>query len=723
MRLQEMGFRVFPLDPRSKMPALKGYTAVASADSEKAKLFWRKCPILGVELQYNIGISTTRLADGRKLVVLDVDNKNGRSGDDDLLQLELEGKNLPDTYEQLTPTGGRHLVYWTAVSVGNSVRSFMPSIDTRGRGGLLVGAGSEVAAGEYTANFAPIAEAPEWLIQALAHRPAAARGPGPSAEVDQAYAKARGASFVSSLPPASAGSLSARAYEHACRLKDLGCSAYDSFELLTEWAERCTPPIADDDLIIRVENAYRHGKNKPGVAAPENAFDEVKEEPEPAPVVEEPKKLSPIGELNRDHAFIMAGQGHLILWETVGSDGKPAVRYVSEQSFHRQYLHKTMINGENKMEPVTKVWMRSEDRRSYDGLCFRPGIKTPRNWYNLWRGFSVEPVESMEAAPLEWVEAVDMFLQHARENICDGDPNLYRYLLGFLAHLVQRPFEKPMVSLVLKGKKGVGKNAFVERIGHLVGNHYTLASDARYLLGNFNSHLENCIFFVLDEAFWSGDKKAEGRLKDLITGSHHNIERKGQEPYKVENCTRVVILGNETWIVPASHDERRYAVFNVSEGRKRDNAFFRKIIRAMDAGGYRVLLRYLLDHDISDFDVNDAPNSAGLLEQKIATFELVEEWWHECLTNGEIVSLETDGWPETVAKDRLRDAYARYARHRNSRSRVPSDHAFGRAVLSMCPAVKPAHDNATNRWLYRLPTLEVARQQFSKYLGQELSWQ
>jgi hypothetical protein len=45
--------------------------------------------------------------------------------------------------------------------------------------------------------------------------------------------------------------------------------------------------------------------------------------------------------------------------------------------------------------------------------------------------------------------------------------------------------------------------------------------------------------FALDEAFWSGDKQAEGTLKDLITGRDHVIEHKGKEPYTVANKTRV----------------------------------------------------------------------------------------------------------------------------------------------------------------------------------------
>src|SRR2546425_8011784 len=35
---------------------------------------------------------------------------------------------------------------------------------------------------------------------------------------------------------------------------------------------RCVPPWSDEELRVIVEDAYRYGKNRPGIAAPENDF-------------------------------------------------------------------------------------------------------------------------------------------------------------------------------------------------------------------------------------------------------------------------------------------------------------------------------------------------------------------------------------------------------------------------------------------------------------------
>jgi hypothetical protein len=325
--------------------------------------------------------------------------------------------------------------------------------------------------------------------------------------------------------------------------------------------------------------------------------------------------------------------------------------------------------------------MKDKQRRTNDGLVFLPEQVAPPRFYNLWRGFAYTP------APVARHPALDAFLDHAKANLCGGDDALCRWLLAYCAHLIQRPWEKPLVALVFRGAKGTGKNAFIERVGALLGGHFLLTSNRRYLLGNFNGHLENCLLFALDEAFWSGDKQAEGALKDLITGREHVIEHKGKEPYAVANKTRVVIIGNEDWLVPASHDERRFAVFTVGDGRKQDRQFFQDMRVGMEEGGYPHLLRYLLDFDLSGIDLNAAPATRGLAEQKHHTLDPFHQWWFDCLEEGALIGSESSAWPLEQNCERFRAAFRRYVKERNIRSRVPEDRAIGRLLKACAPSV------------------------------------
>jgi hypothetical protein len=279
---------------------------------------------------------------------------------------------------------------------------------------------------------------------------------------------------------------------------------------------------------------------------------------------------------------------------------------------------------------------------------------------------------------------------------------------------------------VFRGKKGVGKNALVERIGHLLGQHFGVAADQRYLAGNFNAHLENKLLFVLDEAFWSGDKKIEGILKHLVTGRKHNIERKGQEAYTVDNCLRVVVLGNEDWLVPASDDERRYAVFDVGNARKEDRKFFREMRLGMEAGGYGLLLQYLLDVDISDFECGYAPKTEALLDQKVNSLSHFHKWWLNCLVEGEISSGDFSSceWPEQIAREIFRDSYRRYARNLGARW-IADAVCIGKSLKEICPSINSAQITEENGRLrvYKIPQLAIARKEWEKFIGHTVRWE
>ena len=59
-------------------------------------------------------------------------------------------------------------------------------------------------------------------------------------------------------------------------------------------------------------------------------------------------------------------------------------------------------------------------------------------------------------------------------------------------------------------------------------------------------------------------KKGESVLKGLITERALVIEQKGIDPIQCPNRVKIIMAANAKWVVPASCDERRFAVFDVS---------------------------------------------------------------------------------------------------------------------------------------------------------------
>jgi RecA-family ATPase len=280
LELAALGFYVFPIVAGKKAPPVwKDWQGRATRDRDFIESWWgtsgspvRNC---------NIGISTSKFGDGQALLVVDVDNKNGKRGNDELLRLELEGYDLPATAEQRTPTGGRHIIFAVRESVRQGVDILGPGLDVRSRGGYIVGAGSTVRAGGYDINGGRVADAPAWLVDRCGVRPERDGSDARSSQhlaVDADSATARAIHYLTHEAPLAVEGQGGdeTTYKVAARLKDLGCTADVAFYLMNvQWNERCSPPWSNDDLYAKVENAYRYGTEPPGIAAPEAVFTQV----------------------------------------------------------------------------------------------------------------------------------------------------------------------------------------------------------------------------------------------------------------------------------------------------------------------------------------------------------------------------------------------------------------------------------------------------------------
>ncbi len=99
---------------------------------------------------------------------------------------------------------------------------------------------------------------------------------------------------------------------------------------------------------------------------------------------------------------------------------------------------------------------------------------------------------------------------------------------------------------------------------------------------------------------------------------------------------RVAMISNDRWVVPASDDERRYAVYDCNDEHRGDTAYFKAIFDQMDAGGLEAFL-----YDMLTFDPEEgwgllatAPVTSGLREQVIETLRGIERFSYELLANG-----------------------------------------------------------------------------------------
>ncbi len=179
---------------------------------------------------------------------------------------------------------------------------------------------------------------------------------------------------------------------------------------------------------------------------------------------------------------------------------------------------------------------------------------------------------------------------------------------------------KPGVALVLQGDKGSGKGTFVSIFGLLFGPHFIQLVQKNQLVGNFNAHMREAYLVFADEAFFAGDKQAEGALKAIITEPLLMLEQKGIDAVQIRNFINIIFATNNAWAVPASEDERRFVVMVLSNIKKQNHAYFKLIQKQMvENGGLEAMLFDLLNFDLSSVNLRKIPKTKALTSQITST--------------------------------------------------------------------------------------------------------
>jgi hypothetical protein len=377
---------------------------------------------------------------------------------------------------------------------------------------------------------------------------------------------------------------------------------------------------------------------------------------------------------------------------------------------HRHYLVGFTKKGNEVWKDLGTAWLEDWRRRTFDRIALIPSGPVPAGVFNLWRGFGVSPAKG------EW----PLFQEHLLKVACAGNEEHYRYLIGWCAYCVQHPERQAEVAVVLRGEKGAGKGFVGQVLVEIFRNHALHIVHSRHLTSHFNAHLVDVLFLFLDEAFWGGDKQGEGVLKALITERLVMIEPKGVDPFTMPNRLKILMASNAEWVVPASADERRYFVLDVSNEHRGDLDYFAKLHEALEVGETAAFLDHLLSLNLGSFNIRAVPHTTALNKQKMVSADSVTAFWFDCLMEGAIIGTGTAGWPENVITQVLHAAYLDHARDHGERHPLSDARMVERLqqLWEGCGVkrIRPRKTEAEQErpWRYALNSLEEHRSAFLK---------
>ena len=408
-----------------------------------------------------------------------------------------------------------------------------------------------------------------------------------------------------------------------------------------------------------------------------------------------------------------------------------------------EHLNILSLSDDNKPKvmPITELWLRHPLRRSYEGIIFDPAqtFDIADEYYNTWRGFAITP----------GIGNVDRYLEYILKIVVSGNSEHYEWLLDWVAHIFQKPWEKPGTSVILRGIEGIGKSFFAETIGQLISGHknnkinhcYFKTSNPEHVMNHFNDHLANILLLHLEETFWAGDKKGAHLIKDFITGDELSIGQKHLSTKMQRNYMRLIMNGNDDWIVPAGLESRRFAVFDVSDELVQNTEFYGEISVWLKEGGLEALMYFFKHRDITH-DIRKVPITEGLIQQRVHSMDSVQSWWLNMLIAGRMpyIDINSDGNIKVV-KEVLFNHYCESMRKSMTRTRS-TETDFANKIRSFVPKIERGKSvkggmgkveslistckvgaKGEQRYAFIIPSLEICKKCMDHVLGSKYNWE
>ena len=418
-----------------------------------------------------------------------------------------------------------------------------------------------------------------------------------------------------------------------------------------------------------------------------------------------------IDELNKNHAVIMVEGKCFVLNEFIEPTNHRLDFTLSKISDERGFYHnkKVWIMKKDQLKEISIIdlWYDSPRRREYKAIVFDPDRQDDQSYYNMYRGFDVEPKEG------NW----SLMRNHIHDIISSGNNEIFNYIMGWMARIVQDPGgQRPGTVIVLKGKQGTGKGCFVTYFGKIFGSHFSHIMNPDHLTGKFNNHLNKALLVFVDEGVWGGDVQRAGILKGMITEETIMCEPKGKDPFPVKNHSNIIIASNNDWIVPAGFEERRFFVLNVAEEKMQDTDYFEAIYNEMKNGGCEAMLYDLLHYNYSSINLRKFPRTEALFDQMLLSMPTYKQFWYEVLRQGSINS--SGKWPDHYVADLLYEHYVKFSNIMGER-RVRTPGVFGKKIKKLCPGIErnKATVDGGQKWCYFFPTLEECRKDFESQVN------
>ena len=340
--------------------------------------------------------------------------------------------------------------------------------------------------------------------------------------------------------------------------------------------------------------------------------------------------------------YTKGGSRHIVIWK----NKNPFDIY--DMSEHRKRIDKVTFN------PLPPAKEGEED----EAFDFISEDAAGNSVLNLFQGFVNKP--NFE----NYKERSAKARAYLFNVVCGGNwqkPQdaelLYKYLMLWLAHKIQKPHIKICVGLAMGGGAGSGKGTLAGKIlAWIFEGYYVQLGKLEKLTGTYAQVDRTTLIAFMDEAVFTESSRQADELKTWITEENQHIERKYKDSEQQIVKTDFVFSTNRAQASNMDMDDRRIATFLVNppfESVSKTKAYYRDLHNYLwNEGGAAALLAYLINYPVDDYlrgengkekmTLDVIPQTEYRISQLIMNLRGFEKFWYEVLSSETMGTIEDE---------------------------------------------------------------------------------
>ena len=410
-------------------------------------------------------------------------------------------------------------------------------------------------------------------------------------------------------------------------------------------------------------------------------------------------ELKILTKMNQHYSHVVIGGKHRMMsYKPCPVDGV-RMSLESIHDFYNNFAHRPKIANKNQ----GKAWFEWVGKKfDYNGIGYYPNIADlPKNVFNTFRGYGCRSIAG----------DVSIILKHINEVLCAGEEKAATYFIQWLAHIFQKPAEKPTVAVLMKSAEGVGKGRLNDLLKIMLGSNAEQVNGIYQLTGRFNAIIARRLLIIGDEVDMT-TKAAFDRAKGIISESSISLELKGVDPESIPNLARFIFTGNHDQLISAGTRERRFLVLEPSDHVLDDHHYFEELSKHINGDGASAFLHFLLNLDLTGFNPYKAPTTKGLIDEKLINLKPALAYFHSELSK----QRPFNGAARLYASNLISNYYNWASDNQHEVSEPSARSQMGKAMQTLKIDPLGRSDRGKGKY-YELPELKDFKLRFAKHLG------